>query len=205
MAVTPWWNKWIWATLVLSLGAIIAIYLHQEFARTPLPVLHPTGDFHLTNQLGNVIGKESLMGHPTVVNVIFSRCPTQCHRLSQQMSRLQARIGPNIRLLSLSADPAYDTPEVLTRYGQKYAADVGHWWFLTGAKAEVYRFATSDLLFTVLENPDPSHANLEDLFIHSADFAILDDQARLRAVVHGEEPDALNRIVEILDQLRHER
>ncbi len=187
------------------MAGIVAVYLRQTLSTPPLPVLHSTGDFQLTNQLGTVVGKSSLTGSPTVVNVIFSRCPTQCHRLSQAMARLQAKIGPEVRLLSLSADPGYDTPEILLRYGRKYDADSAHWWFLTGTKAEVYRYATNDLLFTVLENPDPAHAKLEDLFIHSADFAILDKAARLRAVVHGEEPDALTHILQVLDQLRHER
>ena len=205
MPTTPWLNKCIWATLVLSMAGIVAVYLRQAVSTPPLPVLHPTGDFQLTNQLGHIVGKSSLIGHPTVVNVIFSRCPTQCHRLSQRMSQLQGKIGPEVQLLSLSADPGYDTPEVLTQYGRKYDADSTHWWFLTGTKAEIYRYATGDLLFTVLENPDPAHAKLEDLFIHSADFAILDGQARLRAVVHGEEPEALAQIVQVLNQLRHER
>ncbi len=202
--MTASWNKWVWASLIAGVVGVIAIYVRQTVTVPPLPVLHSAGAFQLTNQLGVAVTDGDLHGSLTVVNVIFSRCPTQCHRLSQQMGRLQSLVPPGTRLVSLTADPDYDSPEVLSLYGRKYKADPQRWWFLTGPKAAVYRYATSDLLFTVLESPDPAHAKLEDLFIHSADFAILDGQARLRAVVHGEDLDAESRVVALLERLRRE-
>lgn len=199
------WNRWIWGVLVAGVVGVIAIYLRQMLAVPPLPVLHSGGAFQLTNQLGMAVTERNLLGSPAVVNVVFSRCPTQCHRLSQQMGRLQSRVPQGVRLVSLTADPEYDSPAVLSLYGRKYQADPQRWWFLTGPKAAVYRYATSDLFFTVLENPDPAHAKLEDLFIHSADFAILDKESRLRAVVHGEDSDAEARIVAVLNRLQRER
>jgi hypothetical protein len=50
-----------------------------------------------------------------------------------------------------------------------------------------------------------SNPRLEDRFIHSGTFVILDRKARMRAVVQGEEPDALDRIATLVTQLNHER
>ena len=41
--------------------------------------------------------------------------------------------------MSITVDPAYDTPEVLTRYAQSFAAQPQRWLFLTGDKATIYR------------------------------------------------------------------
>ena len=46
---------------------------------------------------------------------------------------------PDVRLVSITVDPAYDTPEVLTRYAQSFAAQPQRWLFLTGDKATIYR------------------------------------------------------------------
>ena len=61
-----------------------------------------------------------------------------------------------------------------------------------------------DFKFNLLENAEPAKARLEDLFIHSTDFAVFDRVGQLRAVVHGEEPDAVTRIVTLLRQLQRE-
>ncbi len=194
----------LWTILVLALLGIGGTYGVMESRRVDLPVLGTLNGFALTNQLGAVITDESLRGEVLVTDVIFTRCPTLCHRLSQQMASLQARLPAGVRLLSLTADPAYDTPEVLARHGTRYGTDPDKWWFLTGTKAAVYRAATNSFLFAVMENPEPEPAKLEDLFIHSADFKIVDRHGRLRAVVYGEETNAVERILGLVKQLRRE-
>lgn len=195
------WQKWLWGLLGAGLIGVVLVYFLQPEPPAPLGMLRPAGTFSLTNQLGAPVTERDVWGDVVVANVIFSRCPTQCHRLSQLMARVQRRIPTGVRLISLTADPGYDTPEVLARYGQKHGAQTDKWWFLTGPKPEVYQHATSNLLFTVLESPDPAHTAIENLFIHSTDFAILDTQARLRAVVHGEDADAEEQILARVRQL----
>ena len=57
------------------------------------------------------------------------------------MARLQDAFAAerDVRLVSITVDPAYDTPEVLTRYAQSFAAQPQRWLFLTGDKAVIYR------------------------------------------------------------------
>ena len=197
-------QKTVWGGLVAALLAIAAVYFLSATRRSPLPVISRVNAFAATNQLGEAVGAESLRGNVAVVNVIFSRCPTQCPKLTQQMARVQAVVGPGVRLLTLTADPGFDTPDVLKRYAQRYGADPAKWWFLTGTKAEIYRLAVSDLKFSVLESANPAEAKLEDLFIHTTDFAVVDRAGRLRTVVHGEEPDAPAQIAALVKQLQRE-
>jgi protein SCO1/2 len=194
----------LWTILVLALLGAGGAYFVLEPRRVDLPVIGSVKPFALTNQLGAVVTDESLRGQVVVADVIFSRCPTLCHRLSQQLARLQSQLPIGVRLLSLTADPAFDTPAVLAKHGQRYGTDPAKWWFLTGTKADVYRVATNSFLFSVMENPEPEPAQLEDLFIHAADFKIVDRQGRLRAVVYGEETNAVERILGLVKQLRRE-
>ncbi|HTH49000.1 MAG TPA: SCO family protein [Candidatus Limnocylindria bacterium] len=197
-------QKLVWGGLVATLVAIAVIYFVTDARRSPLPVISRITAFAATNQLGAAVGPASWRGQVVVVNVIFSRCPTQCPKLTQQMAQVQSSIGPGVRLVTLTADPVFDTPEVLKRYAQRNGADPAKWWFLTGTKAEIYRLAVSDLKFSVLESANPAEAKLEDLFIHTTDFALVDRAGRLRAVVHGEEPDAPAQIAALVKQLLRE-
>ena len=104
-------------------------------------------------------------------------------------------------MVSLTADPEFDTPEVLRRYGLEYQASPDRWWLLTGRKSEVYRVAISDLKFAVVESGEPS-PKLEDLFIHSADFGVLDSQGRLRFVIHSEDSDAEEQVIRAVKRLK---
>jgi protein SCO1/2 len=117
------------------------------------------------------------------------------------MQRIQSRIPSGVRLLTLTADPEHDTPEVLKRYGLEYQASSDKWWMLTGRKSEVYRVAVADLKFAVVESGEPS-PKIEDLFIHSADFGVLDSEGRLRFVIHSEDSDAEDQVLRSVKRLK---
>lgn len=172
-----------------------------------LPVISRAGSFQLTNQFGLRVTDEALAGYVWVVDVIFTRCPGQCHRLSQQMRQLQHQVplGAPVRFLSLTADPEYDTPEVLRRYAGRYGADGASWMFLAGTKAELYRLAMEGLKFSVVETDPKQATTLEDLFIHSASFALVDRQGRLRSMVQSEDPDSTQRILQQIQLLAGEK
>jgi protein SCO1/2 len=191
-------QRGLWGALIASLLAVSVAYFRSLDAPPILSELH---DFSLTNQLGNPVNRASLRGRISVVNVVFSRCPTQCRRLSAQMQRIQSRIPSGVRLLTLTADPEHDTPEVLKRYGLEYQVSSDKWWMLTGRKSEVYRVAVADLKFAVVESGEPS-PKIEDLFIHSADFGVLDSEGRLRFVVHSEDSDAEDQVLRSVKRLK---
>ncbi|MGE3311088.1 MAG: SCO family protein, partial [Limisphaerales bacterium] len=112
----------------------------------PLPVLREIRDFSLTNQAGAPFSKADLAGGPWAVNLIFTRCPGPCTQLSGVMRSVQSALpaGSKARLLSLTSDPGFDTPEVLTRYAAKIGVDAGAagWTWATGSKDVIGRLAT---------------------------------------------------------------
>ena len=78
---------------------------------------------------------------PVLVDFIYGTCTTICPVLSAGYSSLQRKLAPaaeKVRLVSISIDPEYDTPEVMTEYLEKYQAKPG-WMFLTGTREDINR------------------------------------------------------------------
>jgi protein SCO1/2 len=196
--------------LVGGLGAIVllvAVMFGLQQARResgpPLPVISGISQFQLTNQLGRAVTLGDLRGKVTVANVIFTRCPGPCLTMSRQFAGLQRKLSTDgeVRLVSLTIDPEFDTPEILRRYGEKLGTDPDRWWFLTGGLQELRRLAIDDFKFVARPKAEEQMESKDDLFIHSTYFMILDRKARLRAVVESAEPNALEKTMKLVNRL----
>lgn len=77
-----------------------------------------------------------------VIDFVFTHCTTICPALTAIMSAVQTRLqrdgGADWQLLSLSVDPARDTPARMDDYARKVGAGE-RWWWLTGERSEVER------------------------------------------------------------------
>ncbi|MFZ5541635.1 MAG: SCO family protein [Pseudomonadota bacterium] len=75
-----------------------------------------------------------------VVNFVYTTCTTVCPVTSatfaQLQERLGARLGTQVRLVSITVDPQRDTPARLRAYAAKHDAGM-HWTWLTGRKDAV--------------------------------------------------------------------
>jgi protein SCO1/2 len=74
------------------------------------------------------------------LNFIYTDCQTACPLVSGIFSKLQSRLGDklakDVRMVSLSINPAADTPERLKVYAERFHA-APEWLWLTGEKAQV--------------------------------------------------------------------
>ncbi len=195
-----------WVFLLAIMALVAVVFARRQPTPPVLPEISRLGPFGLTNQFGLKVTRDDLEGWVVVAYVVFTRCPGQCHQLSQMMSRMQAGIpkGRPVRFVSLTADPAFDTPAVMARYAQRYGAEGERWHFLTGTKVDVYRLAVEGMKFSVVENESAKGGNLEEQFIHSSSFAILDRRGILRAMVQLEDPRCLERVLELVGRLSRE-
>lgn len=198
----------MWVSLLVVAAGLAGLWLATRSldrkvsgaARAPFGQVR---DFRLTNQVGAEVTLESLRGRPWVANVIFTRCPGPCASLTRLMSQVQAELAdlPEVRLVSLTSDPEFDTPGVLADYGRKFQADPARWWFLTGPTAEIRRVAVQDLMLVVVEKEEAERAVPEDLFIHSTLLVVVDGEGRLRASVEGLEPGARDKVAAAVREL----
>jgi protein SCO1/2 len=81
-----------------------------------------------------------LKGKSVVVNVIYTRCKDRCPletaKLAQVQRLLGDRVGRDIFFYSISIDPEFDTPPVLSDYAARFHAGPG-WLFLTGNRQDI--------------------------------------------------------------------
>jgi len=105
----------------------------------------PMPGFELVDENGEACTFEKFRGQPLVMTFVFTRCPlpTFCPRMSQNFSELQRAIQQEsgivskTRLLSVTIDPAFDTPKILKEYGTYQKADPKVWTFVTGDSGKI--------------------------------------------------------------------
>lgn len=112
-------------------------------------------EFELTDQDGRAVDQSILDGKITILDFIFTNCPFACPGMTAEMLGLQSTLeGTGARFLSISVDPANDTPEVLREYGDSRGVDFERWPMLTGPFEDVRSIVRDSLSFHV--GPDAS-------------------------------------------------
>ena len=196
---------------LLVLALTLAVLNTPGARGRPLPIYGQVADFTLTNQDGRAISLADLRGHVWVADIIFTRCPGPCLRMSRQMQELQQSLPAqtDTRLVSLTTDADYDTPAVLNTYAARFGADTNRWIFLTGTTKQIASLAIDSLKLTAIGKKPEERQSPEDLFVHSTIFVLLDKEARLRGIFEttgeGIDPSQVKRrILADIHQLERE-
>lgn len=140
--------------------------------------------FRLVDQEGKEVTPDTFRGHPVVLTFIFTRCPIPnfCPLMSQNFEQLQSAIqegsGPlaKTKLLSISFDPEFDTPQVLKDYAASVHAEPAIWTFATGTPAEIGELTQR---FAVLVQPEGGTIS------HSLATALIDADGRIVEIWRG--------------------
>ena len=135
-------------------------------------------DFALQDQRGHTVHLSDLRGRVLALDFIYTRCPIPdvCPRLSANFARLQKRYGARITLVSITIDPQYDTPPVLTEYARRWQANPDNWIFLTGSPDAIGAVAAK---FGLVYWPE------EGTITHTAATAIIGPSGELKALLEG--------------------
>lgn len=144
MAAPPSQRKLVLPAAV-SLFALLAAGL-LWLARgdlSSMPAYGAVPDFALTDAQGRAVGRKDLAGKVWVADLIFTRCTDTCPLQSAEMARLQKEFAgeKDLRFVSITTDPAHDTPAVLAQYAARHKADLDTWFFLTGEEKAIARLA----------------------------------------------------------------
>jgi len=96
-------------------------------------------DFPLLNQNGRTIHLSDFRGKAVMLTFVHTRCDIAiyCPRMSENFAQIEKTLAADpavyaqTHLITISFDPAYDTPEVLRGYAAKYVgpAALAHWDF----------------------------------------------------------------------------
>jgi protein SCO1 len=175
----------LWLGVILLVGFLGLAYLlslAEVKQHHKLPVIGVVADFTLTNQDGKVTTLADLTNRIWVADIIFTRCAGPCPIITGHMKSLEDALPQtsDARLVTLTTDPDFDTPEMMRRYGERFGADFSRWMFLTGAKSEIGTLGAGSLKLSAVPKPPADQTNAVDLFIHTTIFVIVDKHAQLR-------------------------
>lgn len=143
-------------------------------------------DAKLVDQNGAPRPISSFRGHPVALTFIYTRCPLPefCPLMDRHFGTLQKEIQSSreladVRLVTITFDPEFDTPAVLKSHASRRRADPDIWTFLTGEPAEVSAFAKQFGIY-IEKNPE----NAGDI-THNLRTAVIDRDGRIVAVHTG--------------------
>jgi protein SCO1/2 len=150
----------------------------------PLDVGDRLPEYRFTNQLGQAVSTSQFRGRALAVTFIFTRCPfpTFCPRTMENFAETQRKLlalayGPtNWHLLTISFDPAFDTPTVLKAYGQTHGADPRRWTLATGALIDITAIA---------EQFGLTFWSADGGISHNLRTAVIDPSGRVRKIFIG--------------------
>ena len=197
--------------LSLSLAFLLAKARSEAEHHESLPVIAQIADFSLTNQNGAAVSLADLRGRVWIADIIFTRCPGPCLRMTRQLREIQDALPKDAqtKLVSLTTDPEYDTMAILKTYAERNGADTNRWMFLTGTKKQINNLAVDSLKLSAVEKKPEERTSPEDLWVHSTIFVIVDKHAQLRGVYQtgGEDvnwPDEKAKVLAAAKQLERE-
>lgn len=133
-------------TKLLTTLALILMQAIIMMACTPkvqLPILREAPDFALTNQNELEVRLSDFRGKVVVMDFIYTSCPDVCGMLNNKLrivrDQLKEGLKRDLILISVSFDPAVDTPEVLKQYTAEKGFNVLGWHFLTGTEEQIHQ------------------------------------------------------------------
>lgn len=199
------------ATVIFAIAICVFMY-NSFFQEEKLPVYKPTdfnpelvdilmqgstenhmvSDFDLTNQNGKIITQSDYENKIYVADFFFTRCPSICPIMTNNMAKIQNEFIDNeaVMLLSLSVTPKLDSVPLLKKYADKNGAIDSKWNITTGDKKHIYNLARKSY-FAVVDQGD---GGLQD-FIHTPNFILIDKKKQIRGIYNGTNDEEIQKLV----------
>ena len=144
-------------------------------------------DVRLTDDNGQARHLSDWRGKVLAVTFTYTRCPFPdfCPRMDQHFKNVQASVladaglRDRVALLSVSFDPAFDTPAVLAGHARQAGADARIWHFVTGEQKDIDAFASRFGISIIREPANPADIT------HNLRTAVIDSSGRLQTILNG--------------------
>lgn len=196
----------LWLNRLIGLAAVTPPRPSLDSARDgrpkpvegrPLPDYGAVPAFALTDQDRGAMDAASLRGHVWVADFIFTTCPGQCLLMTDRFAQLQRAVRePSVRFVSITVDPAHDTPEALAAYAAQHGADP-RWRLLTGDPAVIRRLCREGFRLSLDDASAP--------ITHSMKLVLVDPDGEIRGYYEADDAAALGRLRQDLARLLKSR
>ena len=185
---------WIGGFSVLLIAAFyFLLFAGTDYYKAKLPVLTYVKDFSFTDQDGKQLSQRNVAGKVYVTEYFFTTCKGICPKMNANMKTIyeQYKNEPDFAIISHTSMPETDSVPLLKAYAQTLGADSSKWFFVTGNKDSLYRMARESYL---LDNEKNNSMNIQEQFIHTQFFAVVDKEGRVRGIYDGLKKDELEKL-----------
>ena len=168
---------------ILLLAFYYFVFRGTDNWKVKMPVLSYVQPFSFTNQDGAAVTDKNLLNKITVVEYFFTTCKGICPKLNTNMKQVYEiyKNEPDFQILSHTCNPDTDSVSVLKHYSDSLQVNTKKWIFLTGRKDSLYQMARGSYL---LDDPKNNVEKIEDQFIHTQFFALVDRQGKVRGKIY---------------------
>ncbi len=172
---------------------LVTYFLNCVGTENELPEIGMVPEFEFVNSEQETITLNNLKGKVWVADFIFTTCTMACPMMTGNMNIIHKKYKKNddVRLVSISVYPEYDTPEVLTKYASQYDANTSRWYFLTGEESTVKRVIKDGFKI----------GDYEDIIFHSEKFALVDKKGMIRAYYNGMKTEDMKKLKKDINSL----
>ena len=178
----------------------------KGFFEVKLPVMNYVQNFSFIDQNGKTVNEHNFDGKVYVTEYFFTTCKGICPKMNANMQNVFQKFKNenDFAILSHTSMPETDSVPLMKAYEEKMIgknpAFAAKWYFVTGSKDSLYKMARQSYL---LDNDKNNHINIEDNFIHTQFFALVDRQKRVRGIYDGLKLDEIARLeTDIQDLLK---
>jgi protein SCO1 len=157
--------------------------------------------FKFINQYGDSTGDKNLDGKIYVADFFFTSCPSICPVMQRNMLNVYNafKTTPDVKILSFTIDPKYDSVKVLKKYADKLGVTGDSWLFLQGKKDNTYQLADKNFLVAVKQD-----STVKGGYTHQGYFVLVDKQKRVRGAYDGTNPEQVSQLISDIKTLKAE-
>jgi protein SCO1/2 len=190
--------------VVVITGFWLLLSTTKGFFDVKLPVMSYVQPFSFIDQNGQEVTEHNFDGKVYVAEYFFTTCKGICPKMNANMQTVYEKYkdDKNFAILSHTSMPETDSVPLMKQYEEKIIgknpAFAAQWYFVTGSKDSLYKMARQSYL---LDNDQNNYQNIEDEFIHTQFFALVDKEKRVRGIYDGLVLDEITRLNKDIKEL----
>jgi protein SCO1/2 len=186
-------------------GVLLAIFYGvlvytTDFEKVKLPVLNTVQPFSFQRQDGKMVSQSDVKNRVYVAEYFFTTCKGICPKMNKNMKFIYDtfKTDSNFLVISHTVNPDTDSLPIMKHYADSLGASPENWWFVTGSKETLYKAARESYL---LDDPKNNTKSINDQFLHTQFFTLVDRQGRVRGVYDGIKKEEVDQLIHDIQEL----
>jgi cytochrome oxidase Cu insertion factor (SCO1/SenC/PrrC family) len=180
-----------WALAVVAMVSFVASGMWRRGAPEEKKAerFFQVPDFQLVNQDGKPFSGKDVAGKVWIADFVFTQCAGPCPAMTAALAQVQKDLaGTPVQLVTVSVDPANDTPPVLKQHMKDRGLDESNWTFATGKPDEIFGLAKNMKIAA-------SAASEQNTIMHAEKFILIDAEGWIRGYYHYQDQEKMAQLL----------